>query len=118
MRIPSFHFVTMPLSPSPPRFSAAAISPLVNRYLQHSLPPSCLSSIDDLRLVAFRRRIRAVSSLLLARLMHALLRRHGISALRLLLLLLEVGLILHGLLVGGSHVGLRTGVARHAGLGH
>lgn len=49
--------------------------------------------------------------------MHALLRRHGISAL--LLLLLHVRLILERLLLIGGHVGcLRDAVALHVALRH
>ena len=54
---------------------------------------------------------------LLTLLVHALLRRHRIAALG-LLLLLKIGLILQGLLVVGGHVRLLGSVARHAALGH
>ena len=60
----------------------------------------------------------AVSRLLLALLVHALLWRHRIGTLG-LLLLLKVGLVLECLLVVWCHVGcLWGGVARHAGLWH
>lgn len=50
---------------------------------------------------------------------HLLLRRHGIRSLLLGgLLLLQVGLVLQGLLLIGSHVGLLRLVARHALLWH
>ena len=56
---------------------------------------------------------------LLTLLMHTLLRRDGIRRLLGHLLLLEVGLVLHGLLlVGGRHVRLRGSLGAHVLLGH
>jgi hypothetical protein len=52
---------------------------------------------------------------LLALLLHTLLRRHTwVCALLCSLLLLHVSLVLEGLLLVGSHVGLLRVVARHA----
>lgn len=57
-----------------------------------------------------------VIRLLLALLMHSLLGRHGVSALR--LLRLEVSLVLDGLLVVGGHVRPRDRAVGHGCLWH
>ena len=59
------------------------------------------------------RLVVGITRRLLALLVHALLRRHWVRA---LLLLLKIGLVLQRLLMVGGHVGLRAGIALHAGL--